>query len=93
MRYGIVLLSTVKAPILKIDSSVLTVMIPRGLAAAVLVELLVESGIGGELTVMFQEIVLTVIISTVLICTIGISLFKARYNRVSKIEKPEEMVL
>ncbi|MCP8311877.1 MAG: cation:proton antiporter [Candidatus Methylarchaceae archaeon HK01B] len=93
MRYGIVLLSTVKAPILKIDSSVLTVMIPRGLAAAVLVELFVESGIGGELTVMFQEIVLTVIISTVLICTIGISLFKARYNRGSKIEKPEEMVL
>ncbi|MCP8304976.1 MAG: cation:proton antiporter [archaeon] len=93
MRYGTVLLSTIKAPILKIDSSVLTVMLPRGLAAAVLVELLAESAIGGALTVMFQEIVLTVIISTVLICTIGVYWFKARYYRESRIEKPEEMVL
>jgi len=90
IRYGAVLFTTIKAPILKIDRSVLTVMLPRGLAAAVLVELLVESGI--ENAILFREIVLTVIVSTVLICTIGIYFLKARYYRESRIQKHEEIL-
>ncbi|MCP8323611.1 MAG: cation:proton antiporter [Candidatus Methylarchaceae archaeon HK02M2] len=90
IRYGAVLFTTIKAPILKIDRSVLTVMLPRGLAAAVLVELLVESGI--ENAILFREIVLTVIVSTVLICTVGIYFLKARYYRESRIQKPEEIL-
>lgn len=76
VRYGAVRLSTIKEPILEIDRGLMIVMLPRGLAAAVLSQLIVASGINNA--GLFQDIVLTVIVSTVLICTLGIYLIKAQ---------------
>ncbi|NWG09317.1 MAG: cation:proton antiporter [Nitrososphaerales archaeon] len=77
VRYGAVLLSTIKSPIIDIDKNMITVMLPRGLVNAVLFQLIVGYGVGGFEP--FQDIVITVIISTVLICTFGAYLLKTRY--------------
>ncbi|MGQ9719152.1 MAG: cation:proton antiporter domain-containing protein [Nitrososphaerales archaeon] len=82
VRYGAVLLSTIKSPLLEIDKSMITIMLPRGLAAAVLSQLIVGYGVGGFES--FQDIVITVIISTVVICTFGAYLLKTRYYRNKK---------
>jgi NhaP-type Na+/H+ or K+/H+ antiporter len=52
------------------DKRLMYVMLPRGLAAAVLANLVVTRGVPG--TVGFMDIVFTVIIGTVLVTTIGV---------------------
>ncbi|MCP8317739.1 MAG: cation:proton antiporter, partial [archaeon] len=85
VRHGAVWLSTIKEPILSIDRSLMTIMLPRGLAAAVLSQLIVASGVSNA--GLFQDIILTVIISTVLICTFGIYLIKARSRKIREIKQ------
>lgn len=89
IRYVAVWLTTIKEPILEIDRNLMAIMIPRGLAAAVLSQLIIASGISNA--GLFQDIVFTVIISTVIICTFGVYLIKENYKKVEKkqIERPK----
>lgn len=87
VRYIVIWLSVIKEPILEIDKSLMTIMLPRGLAAAVLSQLLIASGISNA--ELFQDIVLTVIISTAIICTVGIYLIKESAKRIKLIQKFE----
>jgi len=85
VRYGAVWLSTIKEPILGIDRGLMTIMLPRGLAAAVLSQLIIGSGVSNA--GLFQDIILTIIISTVLICTFGIHLIKVRSRKIQEIKQ------
>ena len=85
VRCGAVWLSTIKEPILEIDRGLMTIVLPCGLAAAVLAQLIMASGVSNA--GLFQDIVLTVIISTVLICTFGIYLIKVRSKKIKEIKQ------
>ncbi|MEM3383144.1 MAG: cation:proton antiporter [Nitrososphaerales archaeon] len=84
IRYIAIWLSIIKDPILEIDRNLMTIMLPRGLAAAVLSQLLVASGFSNA--ELFQDIVLTVIISTVIICSFGIYLIKENSKKIKWIQ-------
>ena len=85
VRYVAVWISIIKDPILEIDRSLMTIMLPRGLAAAVLSQLIVAYGLNNA--ELFQDIVLTVIISTVIICTFGIYIIKESSKKIKEIKK------
>ena len=58
------------------SKSIVTIMLPRGLAAAVLASLPFTSGVPGS--EIFPEIVFTVIITTIIICTVGVAILKKK---------------
>ena len=61
---------------LKGSEDLITVMLPRGLAAAVLASLPFTSGVPGSLV--FPEIAFIVIFATIIICTIGVAVLKSK---------------
>lgn len=69
-RYISVYAVSINDTLLKSNRMIMTFMVPRGLAAAVLAELVITSGITG--VEQFPNIVITVILVSVLITTIGI---------------------
>jgi cell volume regulation protein A len=83
VRWAAVRLSTFKLKLGEIEKRIMTFMIPRGLAAAVLVAMpSITYGIAG--TGIFADIVFSVIISTAIISTIGIFVFGRRLEEEEK---------
>lgn len=64
---------------LRKNSGVLTSMMPRGLAAAIMAQLVAWSGIA--YSSMFPELIMIVIILSVVISSVGASLLKRRMNK------------
>ncbi len=56
------------------SKSLITIMLPRGLAAAVLASLPFASGVPGS--EIFPQIAFIVIVTTIVICTVGVAVFK-----------------
>ncbi|MBL7170351.1 MAG: cation:proton antiporter [Candidatus Aenigmarchaeota archaeon] len=79
-----VFLATLKEPTLKKNRDLMGMMLPRGLAAAVLSQLPIAYGLKNAN--MYSDIVFTVIIVTVLICTIGVFGISKKMKR-EKVEK------
>ena len=73
-RYFTVWVSTLGAAVLQVDRPIMTVMMGRGLAAAVLANL--AGGYGLSIAPALQEITLEIIIITVIITAVGIHLPK-----------------
>jgi len=78
-------------PLLKKSMNVMTMMLPRGLSAAVMAELIVLSGIPNANV--FPQVVIVVIFSTVVIAGIGTSIFKRKMEVPTKkeVEKNEKV--
>jgi len=80
-RFIGVMFTTFRDPELGEYSSVLTSMMPRGLAAAIMAQLVASSGIAHSS--MFPELIMIVIIVSVVISSIGAAIIKRRMNRKS----------
>jgi cell volume regulation protein A len=77
LRFAAVKLSFLKSG--KDSEKLMTVMLPRGLAAAVLASLPLTSGIPNSQD--FPQIAFMVIIVTIIICTVGVSILKKRTQK------------
>jgi cell volume regulation protein A len=91
VRYIVVLLSSIGSGTMFKNSGFLTTMLPRGLSAAVVAEIVVVAGIANASD--YPDIIMVVIVATVLIAAIGIPIF-ARKAPVElpkpSLEPPEE---
>jgi cell volume regulation protein A len=75
LRFLAVRLSFLKSPF-KDSENLVTIMLPRGLAAAVLASLPFISGVPGS--EVFPDIVFMVIMTTTIICTVGVAAMKKK---------------
>lgn len=75
IRFVVVKLAAVKSELNKFET-LMTVMFPRGLAAAVLASIPLTSGVPGSQ--IFSEIAFIVILTTIIITTIGVAMIKKR---------------
>ena len=73
VRYIAVLLSSIGSREMFQNSGFLTTMLPRGLSAAVVAEVVVVSGIAHAAD--YPDLIMVVIVATVLIAAIGIPIF------------------
>ncbi len=73
VRYIVVLLSSIGSGTMFRNSGFLTTMLPRGLSAAVVAEIVVVAGITHASD--YPDIIMVVIVATVLIAAIGIPIF------------------
>jgi cell volume regulation protein A len=79
-RYFAVLLSSIRNDTLLANKGLLTTMLPRGLSAAVVAEIVVASGIPNAS--IYPGLIMVVIVTTVVISAIGIPVFtRARKTR------------
>ena len=97
LRYVAVLISTFKGGFEKDDKQTMTVMMPRGLAAAILAlsygPLLVGAdglNLGDSMIGFFQDVTFVVILGTAIITTVGVSVIS--HYEAKKLEKPEESI-
>jgi cell volume regulation protein A len=67
---------------LKDSETLMTIMLPRGLAAAVLASLPFTSGVPDSQV--FPEIAFIVIVTTIVVCTVGVAVLKNRGTHSSK---------
>ncbi len=77
IRFVVIKMATVKSE-LKAYETLMTVMFPRGLAAAVLASIPLTSGVPGS--EIFPEIAFIVILTTIIVCTIGVAVLKKRQS-------------
>jgi cell volume regulation protein A len=77
IRFLVIKMATVKSE-LKTYETLMTVMFPRGLAAAVLASIPLTSGVPNSQV--FPEIAFIVIITTIVVCTIGVAVLKKRQS-------------
>jgi len=75
IRFMVVKLAAVKSELSKYET-LMTVMFPRGLAAAVLASIPLTSGVPGS--EIFPEIAFIVILITIITCTVGVAVIKKR---------------
>jgi cell volume regulation protein A len=80
IRFLIVKMSTLKSELHE-EQTLMTIMFPRGLAAAVLASLPLTSGLPDSQV--FAEIAFIVILTTIVVCTIGVAVIKKRKRRLS----------
>jgi cell volume regulation protein A len=80
IRFIVVKMASVKSE-LRDYGTLMTVMFPRGLAAAVLASLPLTSGVPDSQV--FPEIAFIVILTTIIVCTIGVAVIKKRKSRSS----------
>jgi cell volume regulation protein A len=73
VRYIVVLLTSIRSDVLLANKGLLTTMLPRGLSAAVVAEIVVVSGIPNAS--IYPGIIMIVIVTTVIISAIGIPIF------------------
>jgi cell volume regulation protein A len=73
VRYIVVLLTSIGSSTLFRKSGFMTTMLPRGLSAAVVAELVVVSGIDHASA--YPELIMVIIVATVVIAAIGIPIF------------------
>jgi len=79
-RYIAVLLSSIRSDTLLANKGLLTTMLPRGLSAAVVAEIVLASGIPNAS--LYPGVIMVVIVTTVVIAAIGIPVFtRARRKR------------
>jgi cell volume regulation protein A len=78
IRFFAVKMSTLKSELRK-EETLMTVMYPRGLAAAVLASLPLTAGVPDSQV--FPEIAFIVILTTIIVCTIGVAIIKKRKSR------------
>jgi cell volume regulation protein A len=81
-RYGSIYVISIGEQFLRKNMEIMTVMLPRGLAAAVLAELVVASGIPNANV--FSQAVITIILSTVVIASVGTSFIKTKMDNMTK---------
>jgi NhaP-type Na+/H+ and K+/H+ antiporter len=72
-RYFAVLLSSIRSDTLLANKGLLTTMLPRGLSAAVVAEIVVASGVPNAS--IYPGVIMVVIVTTVVISAIGIPVF------------------
>ena len=77
IRFLVIKMATVKSE-LKTYETLMTVMFPRGLAAAVLASIPLTSGVPNSQV--FPEIAFIVILTTIIVCTIGVAVLKKRQS-------------
>jgi cell volume regulation protein A len=87
VRYFAVLLGSIRNDILLANKGLLTTMLPRGLSAAVVAEIVVTSGIPNAS--IYPNIIMIVIVTTVIISAIGILVFTRTRRRRQKSQRPE----
>jgi cell volume regulation protein A len=87
VRYISVLLSSIRNDILRANKGLLTTMLPRGLSAAVVAEIVIASGIPNAS--MYPNIIMVVIVTTVIIAAIGIPIFIRNQRRRQKSQGTE----
>jgi cell volume regulation protein A len=87
VRYFAVLLGSIRNDILLANKGLLTTMLPRGLSAAVVAEIVVASGIANAS--IYPNIIMVVIVTTVIISAIGILVFTRTRRRRQKSQRPE----
>jgi cell volume regulation protein A len=89
IRYVVLLLSSIGSRTMFQNSGFLATMLPRGLSAAVVAEIVVVAGIANADA--YPDIIMVVIVATVIIAAIGIPLF-ARKGPVEppKLELPAD---
>jgi cell volume regulation protein A len=75
IRFIVVKMATIKSE-LKTYETLMTVMFPRGLAAAVLASIPLTSGVPESQV--FPEIAFIVILTTIIVCTVGVAMLKKR---------------
>jgi cell volume regulation protein A len=75
-RYVAVLLSSIGSRTLLKNSGVLATMLPRGLSAAVVAEMVVAAGVANASS--YPKIIMVVIVATVVISALGILLFASK---------------
>jgi cell volume regulation protein A len=75
IRFIVVKMAAVKSELHE-NESLMTIMYPRGLAAAVLASLPLTSGVPGSQV--FPEIAFIVILTTIIVCTVGVAVIKKR---------------
>lgn len=75
IRFLVIKMATIKSE-LKQYETLMTVMFPRGLAAAVLASIPLTSGVPGSQV--FPEIAFIVILTTIITCTVGVAVLKKR---------------
>jgi cell volume regulation protein A len=78
IRFIVVKMASVKSE-LRDYGTLMTVMFPRGLAAAVLASIPLTSGVPGSQV--FPEIAFIVILTTIIVCTVGVAFLKKRKSR------------
>ena len=79
-RYIVVLLTSAGSRVLWANKGVLTTMLPRGLSAAVVAQMVVAYGISNASD--YSNIVAVTIIATIVISSIGILIFARKYRHV-----------
>jgi cell volume regulation protein A len=80
IRFVVVKMATVKSELHEYET-LMTIMFPRGLAAAVLASLPLTSGVPNSQV--FPEIAFIVILTTIIITTVGVAVIKKREGRSS----------
>jgi cell volume regulation protein A len=75
IRFIVIKMAAIKSELHKYET-LMTVMFPRGLAAAVLASIPLTSGVPGSQV--FPEIAFIVILTTIITCTIGVAVLKKR---------------
>jgi len=75
IRFVVVKMATVKSELHEYET-LMTIMFPRGLAAAVLASLPLTSGVPDSQA--FPEIAFIVILTTIIVCTVGVAVIKKR---------------
>jgi potassium/hydrogen antiporter len=90
IRFIVIKMATVKSE-LKTYETLMTVMFPRGLAAAVLASIPLTSGVPDSNV--FPEIAFIVILTTIITCTIGVTVLKKRSSSSSSTYKSERNLL
>jgi cell volume regulation protein A len=90
IRFIVIKMATVKSE-LKTYETLMTVMFPRGLAAAVLASIPLTSGVPDSNV--FPEIAFIVILTTIITCTIGVAVLKKRSSSSSSTYKSERNLL
>jgi len=80
IRFIVVKMAALKSELHEAET-LMTIMFPRGLAAAVLASLPLTSGVPDSQV--FPEIAFIVILTTIIVCTIGVAFLKKRKSRSS----------
>jgi len=89
VRYIVVLLSSIGSSTMFKSSGFLTTMLPRGLSAAVVAEVVVVAGIAHASD--YPDIIMVVIVATVIMAAIGIPIFARKTPiEMPKLELPED---
>src|SRR4030043_410000 len=87
VRYIVVLLTSIRSDVLLANKGLLTTMLPRGLSAAVVAEIVVVSGIPNAS--IYPGIIMIVIVTTVIISAIGIPIFTRTRRTLQKSQRPK----